>query len=134
MSPTDRLRTHPEDRLASAVQMVSLAETAAKLRAEPHAAVSGHRQIAVFRHGPVTMVQFVFEKDGLLKEHQADGVVTIHTLAGRLLVVADDEPHELGPGELVALDPGVPHSVRALAPSEMLLTVHRIPAEESGRA
>ncbi len=131
MSPTDRLRPHPEDRLASAVQVVSLAQTAADLRAEPHPAVAGHRQIAIFRHGPVTILQFVFEKDGLLKEHQADGVVTIHALAGRLLVIADEEPHELGPGELVALDPAVPHSVRALAPSEMLLTVHRIPADES---
>lgn len=134
MRPADRLRPHPEDRLASAVQVVSLARTATQLRAEPHPAVAGHRQIAVFRHGPVTMVQFVFEKDGLLKEHQADGVVTIHALAGRLLVIAEDEPHELGPGELVALDPGVMHSVRALAPSEMLLTVHRLPAEEPGRA
>ena len=80
----------------------------------------------------MTILQFVFEKDGLLKEHQADGVVTIHTLAGRLLVIADDEPHELGAGELVALDPGVPHSIRALAPSEMLLTVHRLPSETPG--
>lgn len=129
MSSTDRLRTHPEDRLASAVQVVSLATTAAQLRAEAHASVAGHRQIAVFRHGPVTMLQFVFEANGLLKEHQADGVVTIHALSGRLLVIAEEEPHALGPGELVALAPGVLHSVRAIEPSEMLLTVHRLPAE-----
>lgn len=129
MSLTDRLRIHPEDRLAAAVQVVSLATTSARLRAELHAAVAGHRQIAVFRHGPVTMLQFVFEAGGLLKEHQADGVVTIHALKGRLLVIADEEPHELGPGELVALAPGVPHSVRAIGASEMLLTVHRLPAE-----
>lgn len=133
MSLTDRLRPHPEDRLASAVQVVSLAATAAQLRAELHAPVAGHRQIAVFRHGPVTMLQFVFEAGGLLKEHQADGVVTIHTLSGRLMVIADEEPHELGPGELVALAPAVPHSVRAIEASEMLLTVHRIPADPVDR-
>jgi quercetin dioxygenase-like cupin family protein len=113
--------------------MVSLAATAAQLRAEPHAPVAGHRQIAVFRHGPVTMLQFVFEAGGLLKEHQADGVVTIHALSGRLMVIADEQPHELGAGELVALAPAVMHSVRALEPSEMLLTVHRIPAESEER-
>jgi len=130
MSLTDRLRPHPEDRLASAVQVVSFAATAARLRAEPHAPVSGHRQIAVFRHGPVTMLQFVFEAGGLLKEHQADGVVTIQALTGRLMVIAEEEPHELGPGELVALAPGVLHSVRAIEASEMLLTVHRLPPED----
>lgn len=129
MSLTDRLRPHPEDRLAAPVQLVSLAATAAQLRAEAHPSVAGHRQIAVFRHGPVTMLQFVFEAGGLLKEHQAEGVVTIHALSGRLLVIADEEPHELGPGELVALAPGVSHSVRATEASEMLLTVHRLPVE-----
>jgi hypothetical protein len=33
-------------------------------------------------------------------------------------------------GELMALAPGLAHSVRALAPSELLLTVHRLPVDE----
>jgi quercetin dioxygenase-like cupin family protein len=85
----------------------------------------GHRQIAVFRHGPVTLVEVVFEAGGLMKEHKAEGVVTIHVLSGNLVVVAEDEAHELSAGQLVALAPGIPHTVRALAPSEMLLTVHK---------
>ncbi len=55
-----------------------------ELGAEPHASVSGHRQIAVVRHGPVTIIQFVFEEGGLVREHRAEGVVTIHVLNGRL--------------------------------------------------
>jgi quercetin dioxygenase-like cupin family protein len=35
------------------------------------------------------MVSFVFEPGGLPKEHQADGVVTIHALSGHLRVVAE---------------------------------------------
>jgi quercetin dioxygenase-like cupin family protein len=123
----ERLRTHPEDRLAAPVQVVDLAAAAAELRAEPHPAVSGHRQIAVVRHGPVTIIQFVFDAGSLLKEHSAEGVVTIQVLSGRLQVVADEESREVGPGELMALAPGVPHSVQALVASEMLLTVHRLP-------
>jgi quercetin dioxygenase-like cupin family protein len=127
MTPSDRLRQHPEDRLASPVQQVDLAAVAARLRAEPHAAVAGHRQIAVVRHGPVTVILFSFEANGLLKEHRAEGEVTIHVLGGRLEVVVDDEGRELGPGQLLALAPGVPHSIRGITPSEMLLTVHRQP-------
>ena len=125
----ERLRPHPEDRLASPVQVVDLAAAAAELRAEPHAPVAGHRQIAVVRHGPVTIIQFVFDEGGLLKQHRADGVVTIHVLGGRLKVIVDDEAREVGRDEIMALAPGVLHSVLALAPSDMLLTVHRLPTD-----
>lgn len=128
----ERLRPHPEDRLASPVQVVDLAAAAAELRAEPHAAVSGHRQIAVVRHGPVTIIQFAFNEGGLLKEHRAEGVVTIQVLSGRLQVVVEEESRQVGPEELMALAPGVPHSVLALEASDLLLTVHRIPANGAG--
>jgi quercetin dioxygenase-like cupin family protein len=127
----ERLRPHPEDRLASPVQVVDLAAAAAELRAEPHPAVAGHRQIAVVRHGPVTIIQFVFNEGGLLKEHAAEGVVTIQVLSGRLRVVVEEEAREVGPDELMALAPGVPHSVLALEPTDMLLTVHRVSADDA---
>ena len=105
--------------------MVDLATTATQLAAEPHDSIGGHRQIAVFRHGPVTVLLFSFQPDGLLKEHQTDGVVTILSLAGRLAITAQDKVIELAPGQLLALAPGVAHSVRALDASRMLLTVHQ---------
>ena len=126
----ERLRPHPEDRLAAPVQVVDLAAAAAELRAEAHAPVAGHRQIAVVRHGPVTIIQFVFDEGGLLKQHRAEGVVTIQVLSGRLQVVVDEEAREVGPDELMALAPGVPHSVVALRPTDMLLTVHLVGSDD----
>jgi len=126
MSTIDRLRLHPQERFSAPAHVFDLTRTAEALRSEPHAAVEGHRQIAIFRRGPVTLVQFVFEPGGILPEHSAEGVVTIHVVAGKLVVVADDEAHQLGPGQLLALAPGVPHTVRAEVASEMLLTVHRM--------
>ena len=128
MSSPDRLRPHPTDRFAPSTQFLDLPKAADELRAEPHEAVEGHRQIALYRHGPVTVVLFTFEEGGSLPEHNADGVVTIHVLEGRLAVEAAGRVHDAGPGGIVALDPGVLHSVRALEASEMLLTVHRLPA------
>lgn len=125
MKDSDRLRQHPEERLASPVEFIDLGARAAQLRAEAHPPVSGHRQIAVFRQGPVTLVVFAIEPGGLLKEHRADGVVTIHALAGRIEVIVSGTTHQLLPGQLLALAPGVPHSVAADIPSEMLLTVCR---------
>jgi quercetin dioxygenase-like cupin family protein len=129
MSPADRLREHPENRLASPVQTVDLVAAAARLRSEAHAAVSGHRQITLVRHGPVTVMLFLFEPQGLLKEHRAEGDVIIHVLSGQLQVTADEEARELGAGALLALAPGVPHSVRALLATEMLLSIHRRPMD-----
>jgi quercetin dioxygenase-like cupin family protein len=127
MTETDRLRPHPKDRLAAAVQRVDVVDAAARLRAEAHSSVSGHRQIALVRHGPVSLILFVFEEGGFLKEHQADGEVIIQVLAGRLSVTVAMEEFTLGAGALVALAPGQLHAVRALERSDMLLTVSRSP-------
>jgi len=79
----------------------------------------------------VTVILFVFERDGALKEHQTDGEVTIQVLAGRLAVSVGTEQLELGAQEIVALAPGQRHAVRAIEGSEMLLTVFRTPTERT---
>lgn len=125
MASDDRLRTHPTERLAAAVQRVDLVEAAATLRAEAHAAVAGHRQLAIVRHGPVSLILFAFDKDGHLKEHQTDGEVIIHVLRGQLSVTLGAEEVTLAAGQLLALAPGQPHAVRALEESDMLLCIVR---------
>ena len=104
MSPSDRLRIHPEERLAAPVQRIDLAASARQLRSEAHAPVSGHRQIAVYRHGPVTLLHFVFDQGGIMKEHSAEGVVTIRGLSGHLVVVAEED-HELCSGDVLGQVP-----------------------------
>ncbi len=131
MTPTDRLRPHPDQRLAAPVQFIDCTSVATSLRNEPHASVAGHRQTAVVRHGPVTMLVMAFEAGGQMKEHKADGVVTIHVLSGQLQVSVDAATHVLGVGQLLTLAPGVLHSLSANTPVDMLLTVHRIPTESA---
>lgn len=125
MATDDRLRPHPGDRFAEPVQHLDLGAAAARLRAEPHDAIGGHRQIALFRNGPVTLVLFTLEAGAQLKEHRTDGVVTIHLLGGKIDVGCAGGTHQLSPGQIVALAPGISHEVHAHAPSEMLLSVHQ---------
>jgi quercetin dioxygenase-like cupin family protein len=132
MSTEERLRPPPKERLAAPVQRVNLAEAAAALRAEAHPAVTGHRQVALVRRGPVSQILFAFDRDGLFKEHRTEGEVTIHVLTGQMAVTVGSEAIPLGAGELLALAPGEVHSVYAVRASEMLLTVCQVPAE--GRA
>lgn len=123
MSTEERLREHPRDRLALPVQHIAIREAVAQLRAEPHGPVSGHRQVTLVKRGPFTLMLFLFDPGGFLKEHSAEGEVSIQVLSGRLEVTVDSHEYRLGAGELISIAPGRPHAVRAPHASEMLLTV-----------
>ncbi len=128
MPESARLRQHPQQRFDAPAHLLDLGSIAESLRAEHHDAVSGHRQIAIYKHGHATIVLYAFEDGGEIPVHDTEGVVTIHVLNGGLSVTAADELHDVGPGQIIALAPGVRHSVRASEPGEMLLTVHFVGA------
>lgn len=119
-----RLRAPPSERFAGNTHAFSLGSALERLRAEDYPARDGHRQITLFHRSPVTQVLFDFEEGGYLEKHAAPGLLTLHVLEGELHVSADGHDHDLPAGEMLVLDPNVPHDVRASVPSSMLLTVH----------
>jgi len=124
MEQQERLRRAPVERFAGTEHVYDLTEIAGQLRAEPHPATDGHRQMTIAHHGPVALVLFDFEADGRLVDHVADGLVTIHVLAGHVQVKTAQGDHELGAGTLLVLSPGVAHDLHANVPSQVLLAVH----------
>jgi quercetin dioxygenase-like cupin family protein len=122
---TPRLREHPAERFAGTEHVFDLRQTATSLQQEAHASQQGHRQISIFHRGNVTMVLFVFEAGGTMREHRANGMVTIHVLDGALSVTTPQSTYDLQSGHVLALDADVPHSLQATALTQMLLTVHR---------
>ena len=119
-----RLRTAPAERFAGSQHVFSLDRVLTDLRSEAHPARGGHRQITLLQRGSVTQVLFSFEPGGRLREHSAAGLVTIHVLEGRLDVTAEGVVNPLAAGDVLILDPSVPHDVEAATESAMLLTVH----------
>ena len=134
MTQSDRLRTAPQERFAPSVQLFDLSAAAAPLRREPRGPRDGHRQVALDRHGPMTLVLFTFEEGGLFKDHQVPGMATLMVTRGRLHVSTAEGGHDLGPGQVLTIGPGVVHSVRAGEASEMLLTVCLTEPAGSSRA
>jgi quercetin dioxygenase-like cupin family protein len=122
-----RLRRAPVERFAGPEHVYNLAEIAEKLRAEPHPATNGHRQITIAHNGSVALVLFDFEAGGRLVDHVADGLVTIHALTGHVQVKTAEGERELDAGTLLVLSPGVAHDLHASVPSQVLLTVHMEP-------
>jgi quercetin dioxygenase-like cupin family protein len=122
-----RGRRPPRERFAGTEHVYDLGRIAAQLRAEPRPAASGHRQMTIVHHGQAALVLFDFEAQGRLVDHVADGLVTIHVLAGQVQVRTSEGDHDLDAGTLLVLSPGVRHDLHASTPSQVLLTVHLEP-------
>ena len=58
-----------------------------------------------------------------ISEHQTKGRISIHTVAGHILVRAEGRTFDLPRGGLLALDHSLPHDVEALEESAFLLTI-----------
>ena len=121
--PQHRVRSRPQERFAPAEEEVDLNTAAEWLWNEPSAGRHGHRQMALFRHGPMTLALYCFEAGSSLPDHVVDGPVAIQVLKGRLRVHTDTSEHDLAGGQVLRLAPGVKHDVEATERSEMLLTV-----------
>lgn len=58
-----------------------------------------------------------------MREHKAEGRISIHVLSGHVQLKASGRTFNLRSGGLLALDQGVSHDVHALEKSALLLTI-----------
>lgn len=121
---SNRLREHPRERFASPERIIDLDDCFQRLLEESHDPIDGHRQITIARQNDLTLVAFHFEPRALIPDHLVEGQVTIHVWSGTLLVRTSDQTHRVETGQLLVLAPGVPHDLRALCETRMLLTVY----------
>lgn len=133
MSDNDphRLGTRPSERFEGVERQIDLNDIVRQIHAEP-APAHGHRQMTVFKHDAVTIAMFSFETDAGLGQHKAAGIAVIMCVAGVLSVTTPTQTYTISANMMVVLDPGVPHAVRALEPSRMLLTVTLSPRDADG--
>ena len=130
MGSGTRLREAPSTRFSGSQHVFDLVELSTHLVNEDHQGANGHRQMTIFRHDATTMVLFAFEAGGQLKDHRANGLVTIHALDGALTVEAQDgvewQRHDLRAQQILVLNPGVLHNVTAHEAGRMLLTIQLV--------
>lgn len=126
----DHHRTPPRERFLGNEHLFDLDAETRRLRTEPGEARDGHRQITLFRGGGISIVLFDFEAGGRLKDHAADGYVTVHVLSGEIEMATAEAERRMPAGSLLVLRPGIRHDARAETASQMLLTVRLDPAED----
>ena len=122
-------RPHPgtERSLAAPVLHFSLLEEIHRLKGEPDW-TNGKRAITLTKEGGQCVVLIALEAGASMDEHLVVGALTVQLLEGRIRLDAGGDTWTLAPGELLALEAGLPHDVHAFEASAFLLTLTQ-PAE-----
>lgn len=100
-------------------RMRALDDVARMVSVQPEATVSR----TLMRTEGGNVVLFSFDAGQELSEHTAAMPVFVQPLSGRLLVRGGDEEREAVPGDLIYFPTRLPHAIRALEPSVMMLTM-----------
>jgi quercetin dioxygenase-like cupin family protein len=94
-----------------------------QLVAEPTWEASDRNAITLVKEGDLRLTVARLKAGARMDEHRTAGVSCVQVLAGRLRVMVDGDPQELGAGELIVLGQAVPHEVTALEDAAFLLTI-----------
>lgn len=79
----------------------------------------------LYKDEQVRLVVFAFDAGQELTDHTAAVAAVVEVVKGRLLLGLGDEQVEIGPGSWVHMPANLSHSVVAIEPSVMLLTMLR---------
>ena len=71
----------------------------------------------------IRVVGFAFDTGQELSEHTATIPVVVQVVSGRFRFDVGEDSWEIGPSSWMHLDASVPHSVTALEPARLLLTL-----------
>jgi quercetin dioxygenase-like cupin family protein len=77
----------------------------------------------LLRADDLRLVLVAMESGAMMKQHHADGTVSIHILQGTLCVHIQEQAQDLYAGNVLTLAPGIKHDLKAREESVFLLTI-----------
>jgi quercetin dioxygenase-like cupin family protein len=84
---------------------------------------NGHTARTLFKKADFRMVLISMEKGSILKEHHADGTISVQVLKGSIRFIAQGETHTLRENSIVTLGASIKHQVEGLEDAAFLLTI-----------
>lgn len=91
---------------------------------------AGHYAKTLYKRHDLRVLLITMENASHMKEHHADGTLSMQVLKGKLRVNVAGKPHDLAAGNLFTLAGSIRHDVESLADSAFLLTISWPSAEE----
>ena len=77
--------------------------------------------LALTQH--LEIVRLVVPAGKQLGTHKRTGEIAVLCVEGNIRLYVEGHPHDLAAGQLMCLPPGLPHAIRGLADSAVLLTI-----------
>jgi quercetin dioxygenase-like cupin family protein len=84
---------------------------------------TGHNARTLVKYEDLRVVLIALQREARMPEHQTEGRLSLHVIAGHVQVRAAGRTFNLTRGGLVTLDPAIRHDVRAIDESAILLTI-----------
>lgn len=97
----------------------------AKLKASDQWRRESRAALTLVKNSAVTIVLLALHAGAVLKEHHAEGPITVAVLEGAIRFRASGEERVLRRGGLLALGHAIQHEVEALEESAFVLTVNQ---------
>ncbi|HZP57584.1 MAG TPA: cupin domain-containing protein [Dehalococcoidia bacterium] len=113
------LKTH---RLSGTLMSFRPRVEAERLRAQAAASRAGRAAKTLVKDGPLRITQVALRKGVTLQTHRVEGPVSVQVLRGRCAVTTDSGEIAAVAGDLIAIDAGVAHAVRAVTDLDLLIT------------
>ncbi len=79
------------------------------------------KQIIKKANGNITL--FAFDKDESLTEHTSPYEAVVYMVDGEMEITIGGKPYQVIAGEILVMPPNIPHALKALIKSKMLLTM-----------
>ncbi len=83
----------------------------------------GHFARMLFKKSDFRMVLISMQKGSVMKEHHADGTISVQVLKGSIRFSAEGEAHRLQVNSILTLGASIKHEVEALEDAAFLLTI-----------
>jgi quercetin dioxygenase-like cupin family protein len=102
------------------------------LRLPLGATLQASKTTTLVKTSELEVIRLVVSAGKEIPMHKAPGPITVQCLDGRVSFTACGESQELGPGDFLYLPVGVPHALKGIEDSSLLVTI-RLPKKDAAK-
>ena len=108
--------------VAGGMRTVDIAEEIAGLKAGPEWQSGDRHAVNLVKDEALNVLLMVLKKGAKLREHHTKGPIAVQLLSGSIRFTGGANHCFLSPGQILALDRAIAHSLEALEDSALILT------------